>query len=120
MPDLTEHRNPLLPPGATELTRPYLRPDVQVFYTLPEWGGHQAAGTVEILGVSFHMQAIRVVEKPNKIVPGGWVIEPADDAPEEIHEIYDSMQMYYSYVPHTVHLPGLEGEWCLFIHPHGR
>lgn len=72
--------------------------------------GDRWVGEVVLLGVSFHVDLVRVEStRRSQCVPAG--------ADRHTWMAYQAMQRFYHGVYQTVEIPGLDGEYAMFIHP---
>jgi len=76
--------------------------------------GNFLLGRVELFGVLFHVDLIRVVRDEF-----GFQDVP-EDSDDVVHEVWDAMQTYTEDAAfQTVAVPGLDGEFLMFIYPFG-
>lgn len=72
--------------------------------------GHRRHATIRLAGAHFHVELVRVQEED--------LVQPYDEASEEVHDVFEDMQRFYEGSYECLHLPGHEGLWVMFIHPH--
>lgn len=73
--------------------------------------GTALLGSMQIAGVRFHVNAIRMVDDDGV----GFVQEPMKGDATQYKELLD----VYDYAMQTVKIPGHPGDWVLVIHPYG-
>lgn len=75
-----------------------------------ESAGYFYHGYVTLFKSHFHIELIRLKD-------GGDLVEPPDDAPDEVKERFEDMQKYYEGAYEGVKIPGLVGKYAMFIFP---
>lgn len=79
--------------------------------------GCRRKGSVELLGASHHVDAVRVADPDGRDEAGYFDVHP--DADHDVRQAFDAMQNYYAGPYQTATIPGVEGRWVLFVHPFG-
>jgi hypothetical protein len=73
-------------------------------------------GSVDLFGATYHVELVRVVDRDGKW--GNWQV-PRDAAEESLASMkYEAMQAYYDGRYQPAKVPGLEGEYAMFVVPY--
>ncbi len=71
--------------------------------------GHLLKGIIYLFGVPHHVDMVLMSDDE--------LTEPFKNAPEVVHDIFESMQNYYEGAYQTVEVPGYPGRYALFVCP---
>ena len=73
-------------------------------------------GTLHFLGADFHVEFLRVKDKPGSDQVDD-LIEPGDDASEGVRARFADLQTLHEGAYETVALPGRPGRWVMCVFP---
>lgn len=93
-----------------------LRGRIESLSDVHDSGGYLLNGHVQFFGAYHHVRFFRVNDRPAD-EKAEWLVQPPDDAPAVVKELFEDAQKMWDGAYSTMSIPGLPGLWVMLIFP---